>query len=109
MSGPMSRPIAAAGFLLFTAVAAGPAVARVSYPEGIACHGRYHSGPPLAGVAGFFMGARNVAPRQGNPRDTRSFQGCFRTVEACALWQARLASRYPLPPAITTCTSVRLR
>jgi hypothetical protein len=105
----MTRAFFAACLFAVLALGAGAAEARVVFPEGYACAGRFGGGPENFGVAGFFMGSRQVASRQSNPLDSRTYQGCFRNVEACQFWQARLSLRYPLPPYLNSCTSVRLR
>ncbi len=105
----MRRFVTAAAVLGFFGLFCGMAEARVTYPEGRACAGRWGSGPELIRVAGVFMASRYVRPHQGNPFDTRTYQGCFDTVERCQDWQARLASRFPVPPAVNICAPVRLR
>jgi len=97
-------------------VAAGAAEARTHrhhgghrLHEGQACHGMWRGGPQVVKVAGFFMGGRDVRPHLGNPRDTRSFQGCFQTADACQAWQARLSAQYPIGPALRHCVPVVLR
>jgi hypothetical protein len=105
----MKRALSVACLLAALVLALEPAEARVVFPEGYACAGRLGGGPELFGVAGFFMGSRQVASRYSNPLDSRTYQGCFRSVEACQFWQARLSLRYPLPPYLNSCTPVRVR
>ncbi len=105
----MSRLITAAAALGFISLFAGAAEAGVYLPEGRACAGRWGAGPEVVRVAGVFMGSNYVWPHQGNPFNTRTYQGCFDTVESCQYWQSRLAARYTVPPAIRTCQPVRLR
>jgi hypothetical protein len=105
----MTRALSVACLLAALAFWGGPVEARVVFPEGYACAGRFGGGPENFGIAGFFMGSRQVASRQGNPFDSRTYQGCFRSVEACQVWQARLSMRYPLPPYLNSCSPARLR
>ncbi len=100
--------VAVASFVVASTALTGSAWARTPFPEGVACQGRYGHAPEIVRVAGNFMGGRRVRPHLGNPRDTRSFQSCFHTVEACQRWVARLNGHYPLSPRIATCVPVQL-
>jgi hypothetical protein len=100
--------VAVASFAVTSLAFTGTAAARTPFPEGFACAGRYGHVPEIVRVAGNFMGGRRVRPHLGNPRDTRAFQSCFNTVEACQRWVARLNVHYPLSPQIATCVPVQL-
>ncbi len=42
----------------------------------------------------------------GTFRDYRTFQGCFRSVDACQIWISGHASRHTSPPGYARCTEV---
>lgn len=78
------------------------------YAVGQPCQGLKGGGATVVHVQGNVLGGRH-ARGFNTDRDYKSFQRCFRTVEACASWANHLQQRYPLHPAIARCTPMIVR
>lgn len=100
----MKLRLVALGLLL--AGSALPAQAWTPPAVGLACKGLRGPGPTHTAIAGNFLGGRAI--RHGIV-DRKSFQGCFRTAEACERWLAGKAAHFPVQPGFATCTVVVLR
>ncbi|WP_206110837.1 hypothetical protein [Rhabdaerophilum calidifontis] len=101
----VNRLLAGAAFSLGLLAASG-ASAWTPPQVGAACKGARGPGPKLTAIAGNYLGGRHI--RDGIV-DWKSFQGCFRTAEACEIWLAGQARRFPVTPSRATCVSVTLR
>lgn len=88
------------------AFVAGEAAAWTPPSVGQSCHGTRGGGAPLVGIAGNYLGGR---PIRNGIVDWKSFQGCFRTAEQCAVWLSDKARAYPLAPSRATCVQVTRR
>lgn len=95
-----------AALALALAALVSPASAWSPPSVGTACTGTRGPGPAKVAIAGNYLGGR--ALRHGMV-DRKSFQGCFRTADACERWLAGKARDFPLQPGFATCTRLVLR
>jgi hypothetical protein len=97
----------AIGALVFggTILSAGAAWAWTPPSVGAACRVGRSGGAEVTLIAGNYLGGRRV--RDGIV-DWKSFQGCFRSADACQSWLARHALSHPLQPGFATCTPVTI-
>jgi hypothetical protein len=72
------------------------------------CQAVYRASGHGALFVGTVLGGRQTRHRWGSGTftDYRTFQGCFRSAEACQVWVADHASRHRNPPGYARCTPV---
>ena len=94
------------GIAAFAALSIGAAFAWTPPNVGKACAGQRGPGATLTMISGNFLGGRVI---QGGMVDQKSFQACFKSVEACEHWLAGHAKSFAVQPGYARCTPVVLR
>lgn len=99
----MRRTLAVAAFAAYSTASA---FAWTPPSVGTACAGQHGPGATLTMVSGNFLGGRALSDGR---TDYKSFQACFKSVEACEHWLAGHSARFAVQPGYARCTPVVMR